>query len=103
MIAQTTGMELLFFDATWSSAGKLLRPLVRRVAADFRLPLTLRRVDQNPKLARQYGLSCLPEILLLEGEAIVERWVGLRSEYELRRGIAAASARRDRGKISPKS
>ncbi len=90
-------MELLFFDATWSSAGKLLRPLIRRMAADYRLPLTLQWVDRNPILTRQYGLSCLPEILLLEGEAIVERWVGLRSEYELRRGIEAVLGRQGRG------
>lgn len=91
-------MELLFFDAAWSSAGKLLRPLIRRVSSDYRLPLTLQRVDLTPALTRQYGLSCLPEILLLEGEAVVERWVGLRSEYELRRGIEAALTRQGRGR-----
>ena len=96
MIAQTRGMELLFFDAAWSRTGRLLRPLIRRVAADHHLPLTLHQVDRHPELAGRYGLSCLPETLLVEGEAIVLRWTGLRSEYELRRGIEAAlQSRRD--------
>lgn len=40
--------------------------------------------DKNSELAKKYGVSALPTIIILNGDIETKRWVGIVSESELR-------------------
>jgi thioredoxin 1 len=44
-------------------------------------------VDDNPRLAAQYGVRSVPTVMLFEGGGVKRVFVGARSEHEYRAGI----------------
>ena len=79
---------LLFFDATWSTPGRLMAPAAEKTAADMGWSFVHHQVDREPGLVRRYGLRGLPALLLIDGEREVRRWTGFHAENEIRRELA---------------
>ena len=74
---------LIFLDATWSSVGPLIEPVIRRVARAVRLPYLHLLVDKDYSLMQKYGVTGIPMLVLAEGEEVLGRWAGYRPENEI--------------------
>jgi thioredoxin 1 len=60
---------LVDFSATWCGPCKMLTPIVHKLADEFQGKLKVGTVDidQNPNLARKYGVTSVPTVIVFEG------------------------------------
>lgn len=74
---------LLEFGATWCGPCKRMEPIIARLEADFRGRAEVVRVDidQQPDLARQYGVKEVPTVVIVRNGATVYRVTGV-TPYE---------------------
>ncbi len=80
---------LLFLTATWSAPGRLMEPMIRKIARERRIPYRRLLVDEDPSLIGTNGVTTVPELVLVEGGWIIRRWMGLCSEIEIRSDLEA--------------
>ncbi len=94
--ASAGSVEILEFTASWCGPCRTMAPAMERLrAAGY--PLQIVDVDQSPQVAKQYGVTHLPTILLVQDGKEIGRRVGARSYVELVRwfkqeGVQVGSA-----------
>ena len=75
---------LVDFWASWCGPCKMLAPVIDEIAAERDdIVVGMIDVDEQMKLAIQYGVSGVPTIALFENGDIIERSVGYQSKEEL--------------------
>lgn len=67
--------KIIRFTAPWCRSCKNLDPFFGRVPKDA-IKVETVDIDQDPDTARKYGVTGLPTILLVEGDAVVETLIG---------------------------
>lgn len=74
------------FWAGWCQPCKLLKPLLERMAEEFAGQFTLVKVDvdQAPQEAGLFGVSSIPAVYAVRDGKVVDSFVGLLSEGQLR-------------------
>jgi putative thioredoxin len=91
---------LVDFWAPWCAPCRQLMPILDRLAAEYagRFKLAKVNTDEEPMLAQQIGVRSLPTVVLFKDRAVVEHFVGLVPESQIREllnrhvGSAEASA-----------
>jgi len=85
---------LVDFWASWCMPCKMLAPTVDELAADFagRIKVVKVDVDKNQPLARKFGVSGIPTLLLLKNGEIVERMVGVQPKATIAASLNSALA-----------
>jgi thioredoxin 1 len=75
----------LDFWADWCGPCKMLSPTFEKLAEKYGDQVTFAKVnvDELPDIANRFSIRSIPTLVLLQGGAVVERLVGLRSEQEL--------------------
>ena len=93
---------LVDFYADWCGPCQAIAPALRQVADEFRGRVDVRKVniDQNPELARRYGIRGIPTLLLFERGEVTDSLVGLASRSALS-DLAAAHAGDVRSHTNP--
>ena len=85
---------LLDFHADWCSPCQQMHPVVDRLAAKG-YPVKKINIDQNPDLAKRFGVSSIPCFIMLVDGRVLDRQVGLTSFEQLeqmcKKGQAASS------------
>ncbi|NPV90462.1 MAG: thioredoxin [Firmicutes bacterium] len=73
------------FWAAWCGPCRMISPLIEEMAADYqgRLLVGKLNVDENRKLALDFGVTAIPTVLVFKGGEVVERVVGYRHKDEL--------------------
>lgn len=79
------------FWAGWCQPCKLLKPLLERMAEEFAGQFTLVKVDvdQAPQEAGLFGVSSIPAVYAVRDGKVVDSFVGLLSEAQLRDWLTA--------------
>jgi len=69
---------LVDFWATWCGPCRMLGPVVAQVAAEKEgiLKVAKVNVDENPDLARQYGIRSIPTLMLFKNGELVNTSLG---------------------------
>lgn len=64
-------------------------PIVDKVAKDYagRLKVVRVDIDQNPQLARSFQIQAIPASLIIKNGKVVNSWVGLVSEDEVKANV----------------
>ena len=76
---------LIDFWATWCGPCRMLSPIVSEIAEEYagRLKVGKVNVDDEPELAAQFGVMCIPLVVLVKDGKIAEKSVGYRPKEQL--------------------
>ena len=77
---------LVDFWASWCGPCKMIAPIVSELAGEFKGKAKVGKVnvDAEPDLARQYGITAIPTLLIFKDGKRVDQIVGLGSKAELK-------------------
>jgi thioredoxin 1 len=77
------------FSAAWCGPCKSIAPVIEGLAKDYadRVTVATVDVDDNPRLAAQYGVRSVPTVVMFAGGDVRRVFVGARSAQEYRTGI----------------
>ena len=89
----TARWELVFVTATWSSVGRLMRPMLKKFCSRYRLRLCEVDIDREPGAVGKYRPGNLPSIILRDGDRELRRWAGYWSAYEMQCDLEGEFAR----------
>ena len=76
---------LVDFWATWCGPCKMFGPIVEEFAEENEGKVKVGKVnvDEQPELARKYGIMSIPTAIFFKGGEIDEQFVGLQSKETL--------------------
>ncbi len=76
---------LVDFWAGWCGPCRIIAPTIEELAAEFEGKAKIGKVDvdEQQKLAEQFGVRSIPTLLLFEKGEVVRRFVGLTSRKDL--------------------
>lgn len=79
------------FWAPWCGPCRMMAPFFEQAAAELEPHIRFAKVntDENPRLARQYGISSIPTTALFEGGREIARQAGAMNLAQLRQWIGA--------------
>ena len=75
---------LLDFWAPWCAPCRMVLPIVEEIAkerADVKVGKV--NVDEQPELARQFGVMSIPTLIVMKNGKVVQQAVGARSKQQL--------------------
>ena len=83
---------LLNFWATWCGPCRMVAPVVEELAEEYegRINFAKVDVDQNPKIASQYGIMSIPTLILFKDGKPLSNIVGFRPKAELKQSLDAS-------------
>ncbi len=93
-VLRAPGPVLVDFHATWCGPCHALAPTLDELAGDVagRARVVKLDVDEAPDLARQYGISSIPCLVVFKGGREVGRLVGAVSRRRIAGALEAALA-----------
>ena len=80
---------LLDFWASWCGPCRMVSPIIEEIA-DARSDIRVGKinVDEQPELARRFGIMSIPTLVVMKNGRIVNRTVGVRSRSEIESMLA---------------
>jgi thioredoxin 1 len=80
---------LVDFWAPWCAPCRGIAPMVDELAGEYagRVGFAKVNVDENPRVATEYGIRSIPTLLLFKDGKPVKQIVGLRPKAELKKNL----------------
>lgn len=76
-------MKVLKFEASWCGPCKMLSKVFDGAAGKYTTEVQVVDIDENPDLAKQYGVRGVPTMVKLDGDVEIGRKVGMVNEAQL--------------------
>ena len=91
-VLQAKTPVLVDFWAAWCGPCRMVAPVVEELAGEYagRVSFGKVDVDQNPKIASQFGIMSIPTLILFKEGKPISNIVGFRPKAELKRNLDAA-------------
>jgi len=83
---------LVDFWAPWCAPCRMVAPVVEELAEEYdgKVSFFKVNVDNNPRIAGQYGVMSIPTLILFKAGQPVTNVVGFRPKAELKKSLDAA-------------
>ena len=80
---------LVDFWAPWCAPCRMIAPAIDELAKEYRNKLRICKinVDENPRVATQYGVMSIPTLIFFKNGKVSEQVVGALNKVELKRKI----------------
>ena len=80
--------------AEWCMPCKMLAPTIDELAAEFAGRVKVGKVDTDSSrnVSMKFGISAIPTLILFKGGQMVNKFVGLQQNADLRKALDAALA-----------
>ena len=80
---------LVDFWAPWCAPCRSIAPVVNELAGEYegRVGFAKVNVDENPKIATEYGIRSIPTLLIFKDSKPLTQIVGLRPKAELKKQL----------------
>ncbi len=81
---------LVDFWAEWCGPCKMVAPVLEEIAGEYGDKITIAKVniDENPQIARQYGIMSIPTMSVFKGGEVVKSIVGAKPKAALLRDLS---------------
>jgi thioredoxin 1 len=89
MVLDSPQPAVVDFSAVWCGPCRAIAPVIEGLANEYadRVTVATVDIDDNPRLAAQYGVRSVPTVMLFEGRHVKRVLVGARSAQEYRSSI----------------
>ena len=83
-IREKEGLSLIDFYADWCGPCRMVLPIVDQIA-DERDDLTVAKVnvDENPELAKEFGVFSIPTLVVIKDGRVVNKVSGARNKAQI--------------------
>ena len=89
-VRKNEGLSLLDFYADWCGPCRMVLPLVDEIAAEREDLLVGKiNVNDNPDLAREFGIISIPTLVVMKDGKIINKVSGARSKSQILELIGA--------------
>ena len=91
VVLQAKTPVLVDFWAAWCGPCRMVAPVVEELAEEYagRINFAKVDVDQNPKIASQYGIMSIPSLIIFKDGKPISNVVGFRPKAELKQSLDA--------------
>ena len=85
---------LVDFWATWCGPCKIVKPVVEKLAGEYKDKVKVVEVDvdQNPQVSGQFGIMSIPTLMFFKNGQPVKTMIGAQGEEALKREFDAVAA-----------
>lgn len=83
------------FFATWCGPCQLLKPILEALQQEYDFVLAKIDIDRDPELASTYGVEGVPDVKIVKGGQIVDGFVGVKPEPEIRQMLIKLNLKSD--------
>ena len=91
-VSSSSRPVLVDFWAEWCGPCRMLSPTIDQIAEDYDGKVTVGKIniDEEPELARRFGVMSIPTLILFKDGSIVSRSVGVVSKDKIAAMLDAA-------------